>query len=396
MTRVGFTLIGGSLWTGGQNYLLNLLDILVKHQAERIVPVLFVGQGSDEAVLTWAHVRRIEVVETAYLNASRRLSSLLQAVLLGRGANMRILLRQHKIDLIFENAQFFGWNLGIPAIAWIPDFQHRALPHLFTRLGWWKRELGFLSQVYGGRTIMLSSEDARRDCERFYPSTLGRTRTVHFAVPPGEPLSAQDARNVAASYGLPERFIFMPNQFWRHKNHLLVLEALLLLKAQGIQLTIAASGKQSDPRDPTYFPEFQAQWHQHGLEQDLRLLGLIPYEHIRPLMRASTAMLNASLFEGWSTTVAEAQALGTPMVLSNLDVHREQMGDQATYFDRCSAQSLADALARVEPMDEQPRAARVQHARQQAEQRVVEFAAGFADLAEQCYWQAGGSHVRAN
>jgi glycosyltransferase involved in cell wall biosynthesis len=41
-------------------------------------------------------------------------------------------------------------------------------------------------------------------------------------------------------------------------------------------------------------------------------------------MRASTALINPSLFEGWSTTVEEAKSTGTPMILSDLGVHREQ------------------------------------------------------------------------
>ena len=33
--------------------------------------------------------------------------------------------RAKNIDLVFENARFFGWRLPFPAIAWFPDFQHR-------------------------------------------------------------------------------------------------------------------------------------------------------------------------------------------------------------------------------------------------------------------------------
>jgi glycosyltransferase involved in cell wall biosynthesis len=42
--------------------------------------------------------------------------------------------------------------------------------------------------------------------------------------------------------------------------------------------------------------------------------------------------------------VEEAKALGTPLLLSSLDVHREQAGDRATFFDPRSPRELADAL----------------------------------------------------
>ncbi len=61
-------------------------------------------------------------------------------------------------------------------------------------------------------------------------------------------------------------------------------------------------------------------------------------------MVGSVAVLNPSLFEGWSTTVEEARALQVPMVLSDLPVHKEQAEGIARFFDRTSAPALADAL----------------------------------------------------
>lgn len=383
--RVAFTLIGGKDWTGGYNYLLNLLHVLGQHQMDRLTPVLFVGEACTEGdIASFAAIPGVELVRTPLLNASRRTVSLIQAMLLGQDASVRRLFQAHQIDVVFESAQFFGWRLGIPAIAWIPDFQHKVLPHLFSRSAWWKREIGFRAQVLGGRTIMLSSEDARRACEQHYPSTRGRTRTVHFAVPPNSRIPYSEARAIADSYGLPEQYFFMPNQFWRHKNHELVLEALAILRQRGKRVVVAASGKQVDPRAPAYFPAFLAKLERAGLEDMFRLLGMIPYPHLAMLMRASTALLNPSLFEGWSTTVEEARSMGTPMLLSNLDVHQEQMGNDALYFDRHSAQSLADALGGYVPLDGALRAQQAEAARVAVQQRVERFARDFAELAGDC------------
>lgn len=388
--RVAFTMIGGRDWTGGHNYLLNLLSVLARYQPIRINPVLFVGEDCGEEVAPFCEIDGLELVRTPYLNAQRRPISLFQAMAWGGDASLSRLFGRHRMDLVFESAQFFGWRLGIPAIAWIPDFQHKELPQLFSRRARWKREIGFRMQVAGGRTIMLSSEDARQACEHYYPSTRGRTRTVHFAMPPSAAVSYQEARAIADSYELPEHFFFMPNQFWRHKNHGLVLDALTFLRERGKRIVVAASGKQADPRDPDYFPSFQNELEKRGMEQEFRLLGLIPYSHLMSLMRACTALLNPSLFEGWSSTVEEARALGTPMVLSDLVVHREQMGTQAAYFDRTSAQSLADALQSFQPLNETLREQMVSAARCAAEERVRHFGEDFANLAEGCIQRSMG------
>lgn len=379
--RVAFTLIGGKHWTGGHNYLVNLLRALSQHQADRLTPVLFVSEDCGD-LSAFAELRGVEIVRTSLLNESRRTFNLVKCALLGRDEELSSLLHAHHIDLIFENAQFTGWRLDLPVIAWMPDFQHRDLPHMFPLFARLKREIGFRVQVMSGRFIMLSSDDARHACERYYPETRGRTRTIHFAVPPGPKTSQAEARRIADSYGLPERFFFMPNQFWKHKNHALVVEALAILKKRGQRVVVAASGKQCDPRDPEHFPRLQALVDRLGVQEEMRFLGMIPYPHLTALMRTCAALLNPSLYEGWSTTVEEARALGTPMLLSDLDVHREQMSGEATYFDRHSPHSLADALQNFQTMDAAEREDRALAARRDAEQRVLRFSAEFADLAE--------------
>lgn len=345
MIRIAFTLIGGKNWTGGHNYLLNLLRVLAEEKKKSVTPVLFFGTDVDkDEIKPFSQVSGVKLVCTPLINQSRRMRSLASSLILGCDMQIRELFHQQQIDIVFEAAQFFGSKLGLPAIAWMPDFQHRFMPHLFTRIGYWKRELGFRVQVASDRTIMLSSEDSRRICEQLYPATRGKIHTVRFSVPAPIIPTPDEARAVADLYGLPEEYIFMPNQFWKHKNHMLVVQGLSLLREQGHQIVVAASGKQIDPRNPGYFLELKAAIDSAGLTDSFRLLGFLPYEHLTPLACASIALLNPSHFEGWSTTIEEARSLGVPMLLSDLAVHREQASEKATYFDRYSPESLAGAI----------------------------------------------------
>lgn len=348
MIRIAFTLIGGKDWTGGYNYLLNLLRVITTRRPGAVQPVLFFGNDVDaDEVRPFEAIDGVEIVTSRVLNADRRIVSLLQSLLFGANPAMHRLFQNHRVDVIFENAQFHGWRLGIPAIAWIPDFQHRALPHLFSRAAWWRRELGLWVQIKTKRTIMLSSYDARQACERYYPATVGRTHVVRFAVISSRRPDAAKVREVREAYDLPERYFYLPNQFWLHKNHLLVIDALTILKNSGNKIAVAASGKQLDPRRPAHFERFSERLQSAGVGDQFRLLGLIPYEHIAPLMVGSVAVLNPSLFEGWSTTVEEARSLQVPLVLSDLAVHKEQAAGIASFFERNSSESLAKALLSV-------------------------------------------------
>ncbi len=389
MINIGFTMISGRNWTGGYNYLLNLVTLLACYRKEEICPVVFFGTDiGEEEIAPFARLDGVKIVRHSLFNRSRSFRSLLLSVATGADRGIRAEFNRHDINVVFEVAQFFGFRLGLPAIAWFPDFQHRYLAHLFSRFGYWKRDIGFRLQIAAHRSVMLSSEDSRRSCEQFYPSSRGRTHVVRFAVPPKGKIEYHVARATADKYGLPERYVFLPNQFWKHKNHLLVLEALKILRQRNHEITIAASGNQSDPRDPTYFPRVKAAIEEAGLDQSFRLLGLIPYKDLAPLGVASMALLNPSLFEGWSTTVEEALSWGVPLLLSDLDVNREQAGAAAVYFDRYDARSLADALASVRPRTAAKIEVSGDLAQAMSNERVLRFVSDFTLLVRHACNQA--------
>ena len=164
-----------------------------------------------------------------------------------------------RIDLVFEAARFFGWRLPFPTLAWFPDFQHRRLPQLFSPAARWRRDLGFRAQIASGRHIMLSSESALRDCRRFYPGLAGHVSVVRFATEPAPDLLTANPPDVLAHYGLPPKFCYLPNQFWRHKNHQVVVDALTILRKRGCDVVVAATGSAEDPREPHYFKDIMTE-----------------------------------------------------------------------------------------------------------------------------------------
>ena len=178
-----------------------------------------------------------------------------------------------------------------------------------SRFSWWKRELGFRLQIAAGRHIMLSSHDARETCHRYYPSTFGRTHVVRFAVMPRPCPSLADIDHVRNLYQLPPHYFYLPNQFYKHKNHQLVLNALNLLHVDAPDITVVASGRQPDPSDSP--STFEISWLLE-IPLDYQTAFVCWVFHVAPLM---LAVLNPSLYEGWSTTVEEARVFSVPLLL---------------------------------------------------------------------------------
>jgi glycosyltransferase involved in cell wall biosynthesis len=383
MIRIGIAVTDRKIWTGGYNYLLNLVEVSSLYLASELCPVVFFGDDvSDVDVDRFAKVQGTQIVRSPAFRQSRRERAFANAVLWGSDPSISGLFDQHRVDVVVEAAQFFGWRLHQPVVAWIADFQHRLLKHLFSRRAYWRRELGFRAQIYSGRSIMLSSEDARLHCETFYPRTRGRTHAVRFAVGAKPRLTFDEIRLVAGSYGLPTNYFYLPNQFWRHKNHECVIRALGHLKKSGHEVTVAASGNPLDRGDPDHWTRLERLIGDFAVAQNFRLLGMIPRDHVNALLQGCSALLNPSLSEGWSTTVEEAKSAGTPMILSDLPVHREQAAGSAIFFDPARFEHLAEILANYEPLDENSRAARATEAEVSSHEAVMRFAREFLAVIE--------------
>lgn len=344
--RVAFALIDRRQWAGGYHYQLNLFRILRDCRKTGIQPVLFTGQDVSEAELRVFRplLMNENIVRSAVFDQSRKEKKLFQALLFGTDSRAEKLYRQNRIDVVFESAAYHGRNFPLPTVAWLPDFQHRLLPDMFGAVAYWKREIGFRAQIATAARIMLSSEAAKEDCETFYPPARGRISVVPFAVKIPQEAIPPNRHTVRIHYNIPEPFIYLPNQFWRHKNHSMVIEALKLLKDQEKSVVVAASGESLDPRHPGLYGQLKSSVRNYGLEKNFLFLGAIPYEHVLSLMQTCLAVVNPSLVEGWSTTVEEAKSLQAPLILSDIAVHREQAGKMALFFNPTSASALAQAL----------------------------------------------------
>ena len=129
-------------------------------------------------------------------------------------------------------------------------------------------------------------------------------------------------------YELPkEPFFFVPNQFWQHKNHPVVLKALLLAKEKEPNLQVWFCGKEHDHRNPDYADTLRQFIVENGMSENTRFLGFIEREDQLAFMRFAQAIIQPSLFEGWSTVVEDAKSVGQRLIISNLDVHREQLAN---------------------------------------------------------------------
>jgi glycosyltransferase involved in cell wall biosynthesis len=178
------------------------------------------------------------------------------------------------------------------------------------------------------------------DLMRHYPQFKGTTTVVHFAVTHAE-YDRLEIDVLKDKFKLPEKYYFSPNQFWAHKNHMVVIQAAEMLKQQGNPVIIAFSGKENNNRNSGYTEKLKAYVMENNLGDVVRFLGFLDRREQLKLMKHAIAVIQPSLFEGWSKVIEDAMAMNQIVIASNLDVNFEQLGEKGDFFNRMEAADLA-------------------------------------------------------
>lgn len=337
-------------WPAGGQYLFNLL-YAVKAFAPEIERVLRVLPGTppeNYSLLDGLFDRTFEFPPSlpAWIDrVPRRIRKHFNPYLPYLLQEDRLLRKSH-ID-----AQFMLGNRSnakrVPSAIWIPDFQHLHYPDLFT-----KEDLDFRSHHYPevarkSRIVVLSSQSAFDDLMRIAPDVAHKVRILSFVAQVENTVYDSNPVTLTEHFRLPRKFFFLPNQFWQHKNHRVVIQALALACHENPGITVVCTGNVHDHRNPMYFDTLLSDIATLGLHANLRILGRIPRQNFYMLMRQSLAVIQPSLFEGWSTTVEEAKSLGKQIILSDIPVHREQNPSAGLFFDAQKPEQLAGLLIKV-------------------------------------------------
>lgn len=237
---------------------------------------------------------------------------------------------------------------GIPYVFWLPDFQYLHMPDLFgDKLCRWYDE-HYVKNVSLANLTVLSSRHASRDFERVFPDNVSMARIVHFCSIPDATWWRLDPLGVAAAKGLDGPFFLVSNQFSHHKNHGIVFEAMRILKDRGLDVRLVCTGSTYGFRGEDYFGGLSKFIDKHDLRCTILVLGMLPRDEQVALMRRSIAMLQPSRFEGWSTVVEDAKTLGKTLLVSGIEVHREQLGpDYDLYLDVDDPEAWADAMSQI-------------------------------------------------
>lgn len=370
--RIGFTL-PAEYWLGGKTYLRNLFASLEVLPGRPLRPVVLAGRTQAEARRDFGE---IEFVTTPLFDRKTP-TWLMRKILVKTTKKDLMLIRdlEHRGITVLSHSISLGNQSTIRTIGWIPDFQHVHLPVFFTAAERARRDREFAELCASYDKVIVSSECARSDLEAFFPKYAHKAELLRFVANP-MPLSVcTSLEELQRIYKFERPFFILPNQFWAHKNHRVVITALNILKKRGEPAIVFATGSTKDYRNPAFFSSLMQYVKECEVEDSFRVLGQISFEHLGGLLRDAIALINPSKFEGWSTSVEEAKSSGKQVILSRIPVHEEQAPERGLYFSPDDPEELAQLMVdAAREFDTRTEAAYQNRARDQAPSRLRAFA----------------------
>jgi glycosyltransferase involved in cell wall biosynthesis len=230
-----------------------------------------------------------------------------------------------------------------PTVLTVHDLVYRLFPAYHKRLNYWFLNAAMPLFVRRASALITVSESSKRDLIRLYGVPADKITVVYEAASGVfQPAPAEQIAAARARYGLPERYLIALGTIEPRKNLLRLVEALRMLRQKDPELALVVVG-----RTGWLYEEFFQKLEEMGDRKAVLLPGYVPDADIPAVMSGATALVLASLYEGFGLPILEAMACATPVVCSNVSSMPELGGDAARYFDPQDANQMADVIAGV-------------------------------------------------
>lgn len=203
------------------------------------------------------------------------------------------------------------------------------------------RERAFTTNLARSVGVFVDSEIGKTNAIFRYRLDCDRVHVLPFS--PSVAISSAKIGNifdVKKRYELPCDYVFYPAQFWPHKNHVYILEALKRLE-QNRGIIVGAIFAGGDRGNMGYIKDCTKKMQ---LEKRVIFAGFVSNEELATFYLQSLALVMPTFFGPTNLPPLEAFRLGVPVLYSDLKGLRDQVNNAALLLDLTDPESLSSKL----------------------------------------------------
>lgn len=317
-----------------------VFEVVVAYSDERWINIIDLFQLPAvrlRHLVAGTFVARVFMALFLLPNFARTLSGVLNPVVLE--------LRRIKCNIwVFPAQDELTWQVEGPVIATIHDLMHRYERSFPESGSWWRyllREHRFRNLANQSAAVLVDSNLGKCHVIDSYAAQVERVHSLPY-IAPNYITSSVERPDFDLFYDLPEKFFFYPAQFWRHKNHWRLVNAIAAAKHTCPDMAIVFAG---GLKHEYYNIKFNIT--NIGLEDSVRFVGYVPDDDIGGFYKRARGLVMPTFFGPTNIPPLEAMALGCPVLVSRIYAMMQQCGDAALYFDPNSISEMRDQMIRL-------------------------------------------------
>lgn len=245
---------------------------------------------------------------------------------------------------VFPAQDHWSYLAPVPALVSIHDLMHRYESQFPEVSSWGRhfvREYRFSNICRVVTAVLADSEVGRKHVIDSYGLSPDRLFSLPY-LPPRYIFDSVATMNFDERYRLPPRFLFYPAQFWAHKNHERLLQAVAVVRRSCPDVFLVLAG----PRRYEY-EKLVRRVAELGLSDHVIFAGYVPDADLPEFYRRARALVMPTFFGPTNIPPLEAFVLGCPVAISGIYGMPEQVGDAALLFDPQSAPQIAATIERL-------------------------------------------------
>ena len=281
---------------------------------------------------------------------------------------------------IFPSQDSMAYWIPVPSLCAIHDLMHRYEPQFEESAS--PAEYRYREFHYGNLArwcsgILVDSPVGVDHVAESYGTDRDRIHILPF-IPPDyiyRAVTDADRQSLRERYRLPEKFFFYPAQFWKHKNHELLVRGLHSNLADNPDMRLVFCGGKKNNYD--FITGLIAEL---GLNDRIRIIGYIPDDDMTVMYHCAHALLMPTFYGPTNIPPLEAMACGCPVAVSGIYGMPEQLGDAALYYNPRSVEEVAGVMAALWSDEALCRRLRERGAKRSAAWGVAEFSKRLGEI----------------
>ena len=321
---------------GGANTLLGTILKEIKDSKSYDCDFVVLYKGKSNSVVI---ENNIKFIDLGYLFGTKFITKAIRKIRedIFKYSILDKIAKQEKIDLYYF-PEHPNINVSIPYIYTVWDLGHRTTPQYpeVSENGIWEqREALYQKMLPKALRIITGNETGKKEIVKYYGIDEKKIKVCEFPVS-----DFCYGKEEKPSFIYEDEFFFYPAQFWAHKNHKCIIEALKILKEEyNVAPKIYFTGS-----DKGYRKVVESLINQYSLNNQIVFTGFVKDEELKYMYTHATALVYASMMGPNNMPPIEATYLGCPVIITNLEGHIEQLKDTAIYFDGNNPRELAEKM----------------------------------------------------